>query len=437
MKSGTNHLRILSLFLCLLCLTPCLVLSASAEITEPTPSGVDAVYVMNLEYGQAVYTKNETRHLYPASTAKLVTALVAERAFSGKLDTTVEITGNMKDAFRGRCLGFVVGERVTVEALLHAMLVGGYNDAAIALAFATSGNLANFCQEMNTLAAEFGASETHYTNPTGLHDASMVTTARDTAYIAAAIVKNETLFAITKRQKYVMPATNKSGEWTIYSRNSLISSILEEDYYYAYAEGIHAGSTDEGGDCVVTSGQLDGLSYVCVVLGGKQDSGKNQAFLTAASVLRYTLKSFSVQTLKSQKAEITTLPVQYSATVTEVAVHPQKDMTALLRNDFDPKTDVTFESVLDAEHLDAPFDSGTVVGRLYARDKNGRLLAQTELIVTEDVEAHGFLLFMAKVKGFVMSPIFLIVVLLIAAAILGSVYLDKRRHRRRVRRPRR
>ena len=227
MKSGTLPLRILSLFFLLLLLIPSLALTAFAEVKEPTVNCVDAVCIVNLEYGQTVYAKNETKRVYPASTAKLVTALVAEKAFSGKLDTTVEITREMKNAFRGRCLGFVEGERVTVEALLYAMLVGGYNDAAIALAFATSGDLPSFCQSMNALAASLGATETHYTNPTGLHDAGMVTTARDTAYIATAVVRNETLFAITKKQKYVMPATNKSGEWTIYSRNSLISSILD------------------------------------------------------------------------------------------------------------------------------------------------------------------------------------------------------------------
>ena len=430
MKSGNTHLRILPLFLLLLFFLSSLVLSVSAEIQEPMAENVDAVYVMNLEYGQAVYAKNETKHLYPASTAKLVTALVAENAFSGKLNQTVEITREMKKAFRGRCLGFVEGERVTVEALLYAMLVGGYNDAAIALAFATSGDLESFCQSMNALALRVGAAETHYTNPTGLHDANMVTTARDTAYIARAIMQNETLYAITKKQKYVMPATNKSGEWTIYSRNSLISSILEEDYYYAYATGIHAGSTDEGGDCVVTSGHLDGLSYICVVLGGRQDSEKNHAFIAAANVLRYALKNFSIQTLKTKKAEIVELPVLYSATIGEVSIHPKEDITALLRNDFDPKKDITFEASLAVEVLEAPFESGTVVGRLYARDKNGKLLAQTDLIVTEDVDAHGFLLFMARVKHLVLSPVFLLVILAIAALIWGSVYYDKRNRRR-------
>ncbi|MBE6662441.1 MAG: D-alanyl-D-alanine carboxypeptidase [Ruminococcaceae bacterium] len=424
-----KHLRILPLFLSLLLLLPLLIPSAAAA-TPPSVTGVDAVYVMNLEYGQAVFAQNESKRLYPASTAKLVTALVAEKHFAEDLDQKIEITEEMKAAFRGRALGLTVGERITVEALLHAMLVGGYNDAAIVLAFATAGDLASFCAKMNECALALGATETHYTNPTGLHDPAMVTTARDTAYIAVELMKHETLYAITKKPKCVLSATNKSDERTVYSRNSLISSILEEDYYYSYADGIHAGSTDEGGDCVVTSGRLDGLSYVCVVLGGRSSDGKNAAFPAASNALRYALKTFTVKTLKTKKAEVATLPVLYSATVAEVAVHPKEDLTALLPSDFD-LDDVVFETSLAVTELEAPFESGTVVGRILARDKNAKILAATDLIVTETVDAHGFLLFMARLKGFVLSPVFFILLAIVAALILGSVYYDKKHPRRR------
>ena len=424
-----KHLRILPLFLSLLLLLPLLIPSAAAA-TPPSVTGVDAVYVMNLEYGQAVFAQNESKRLYPASTAKLVTALVAEEHFAEDLEQKIEITEEMKAAFRGRALGLTVGERITVEALLQAMLVGGYNDAAIVLAFATAGDLASFCAKMNECALSLGATETHYTNPTGLHDPAMVTTARDTAYIAVELMKHETLYAITKKPKCVLSATNKSDERTVYSRNSLISSILEEDYYYSYADGIHAGSTDEGGDCVVTSGRLDGLSYVCVVLGGRSSDGKNAAFPAASNSLRYALKTFTVNPLKTKKAEVATLPVLYSATVAEVAVHPKEDLTALLPNDFD-LDDVVFETSLAVTELEAPFESGTVVGRILARDKNAKILAATDLIVAETVDAHGFLLFMARLKGFVLSPVFFILLAIVAALILGSVYYDKKHPRRR------
>ena len=426
-----KHFRILPLFLSLLLLLPLLVLTVEAS-EPPSVTGVDAVYVMNLEYEQVVFAQNESKRLYPASTAKLVTALVAAKHFAEDLDQKIEITEEMKTAFRGRALGLAVGERITVDALLHAMLVGGYNDAAIALAFAVSGSLASFCNEMNECALSLGATETHYTNPTGLHDPAMVTTARDTAYIAVELMKHDALFAITKKPKCVLDATNKSGERTVYSRNSLISAILEEDYYYSYADGIHAGSTDEGGDCVITSGKLDGLSYVCVVLGGRSSGSTNNAFLAASNTLRYALKTFTVKTLKAQKAEVATLPVLYSATVAEVAVNPKEDLTALLPGDFD-LDDVVFETSLTARELKAPFESGTVVGRIFARDKNGKLLAATDLIVNETVDAHGFLLFMAHLKNLVLSPFFLVLLAIVAALIWYSIHRDKRRQKRRLR----
>ncbi len=427
--------RLLSLCMAVLVLFP--VLSLPAATTDlPSTANVDAVYVLNLEYGEAVYAFNENKHLYPASTAKLATALVAEQVFAGDYQKIIEFTEAMKDASYGRCFGFSIGEKVTYGALLHAMLVGGYNDAAVALAIASKGTVRDFADSMNEYVRTLGATDTHYTNPTGLHDPAMVTTAKDTAYIAIALMKNEALYDITKKPKYVMPATAKSEQRTIYSRNSLISAILEEGYFYSYASGIHAGSTDEGGDCAVTSGSLDGLTYVTVVLGGRGGGDTNHAFITAKNVLRYALLGFSAKTLKSHKKQVTTLPVQYSATVTETAVYPKSDMTALVPSDFDVSKDVVFSYTLTKEKLSAPVKSGTVIGQLFAKDKNGKLLAKNELIVKEDIEAHGFLVFMARLKGFVLSPLFFILMLLAAALIWWSVYYDRRRHgnRRKVRR---
>ena len=75
-----------------------------------------------------------------------------------------------------------------------------------------------------------------------------------------------------------------------------------------------------------------------------------------------------------------------------------------------------------------------MVGQIFAKDKNGKLLAKTDLIVKEDIDSHGFLVFMARLKGFVLSPFFLILMLLAAALIWWSVLLDKRRHGSKVRR---
>ncbi len=388
----------------------------------PNTDHTKAVCVLNLEYDEIVFSENETEILYPASTAKLVTALVAASYFSGNTDTKIEITKPMFDQFSGRILGLSVGEKVTVDSLLHAMLVGGYNDAAIALAMAISGDTAAFASRMNETARALGAANTNYTNPTGLHDPAMVTTAYDTALVGKAIRENEYLLAITKKPKYILPATNKSGEWTIYTRNHLISAIVEENYFYSYADGMHAGSTDEGGTCVVTSGELDGLSYICVVLGGESTDTHSYAFTVAEDSLRYALSSFEVMLLKSKKDTITTLPVHFSATVEDVGVYMANDLYALLASGENTKESVSFDTEFKVFELDAPFAENTVVGRIVAKDKSGKVLAESELIVKEGVEAHGFLLFMSNMKHFILSPFFLIL-LLLAVLLCGTWFI--------------
>lgn len=437
--NGGNHLRVLSVLLVFLIGFGSFSISASAEPLPPAVNDVGSVCVVNIEYGKTVYSLNADKLLFPAATAKLVTALVAERYFSGNLSTKIEITSEMKAEFRGRVLGLATGEQITVESLLHAMLIGGYNDAAIALAFAVSGNIATFSDRMNEYIRTLGLQHTHYTNPTGLHDPAMVTTASDTARVGAAIMANDTLFAITKKQKYVLPATNKSDEWTIYTRNALISSLVQEGYFYSYAAGINAGSTDEAGECVVTSGKLDGLSYVCVVLGGSATDKTNTALVAAKNALRYALSNFSVRLLKNKKQKITTLPVLYSATVEEVPVYMTDNLEALILTGTDIDKEIIFETNLLRTELEAPFESGTVVGSIRAVDKNGNLLAETELMVSNTVEAHGFLVFMAKTKNFVTSKLFLVLLLLFlflvlpASVLLGKRFGKKRRPYRRLR----
>lgn len=433
--SKMNFSRQASLFLTLLILLSALTLPLyAAEI--PTTDGVKAVYVLNLEYGEPVLRKNENDILYPASSAKLVTALVAASYFSGNTDTKIEISPEMYALFSGRCLGFSVGEKVTVDSLLHAMLIGGYNDAAVALAMAISGDLNAFASRMNETVKALGTKNTNYTNPTGLHDPQMVTTAADTALIGKAIRENEYLFDITKKPKYTLPTTNKSGEWTIYTRNHLISAIIEEDYFYSYADGLHAGSTDEGGTCVISSGELGGLSYICVVLGGESTDSTSYAFPVAKNALRYALSNFEVMLLRSQKQQIDVLPVRHSATVEQIGVFMSQDLTALLSSDINTQESVSYTTQMYKSELNAPFESGLVVGKITAKDKNGKPIAQADLIVKESVEAHGFLLFMANMKNFITSPLFFVMLILIVLLItFWFFFVSKvgKKHRPRVR----
>lgn len=426
--------RISSLFLTLLLLVPFIFPALAAE--APSMENVDAVCVINVEYNQIVLQKNANKKVYPTATAKLMTALVADKHFSGRYSEKITVTSEMREHFSGRILGFLVDEEVTVEALLAALLVGGYNDAAVILAYATSGSIEAFCEEMNTYAASLGAINTKYATPTGLHHDEMVTTAYDTAIIGMEFMKNDALYALSKRIKYTLPKTNKSEAWSIYSRNSLISTVLTEEYHYSYAQGISFGNTNEGGDCVVTSGTLDGLSYVCVVMGGRPASETdetNHAFVVAKNTLRYALANFSVMRLKKANETVATLPVRYSATVTEVKVKPREDLYALVPSDTVIDKDIRFLTEILCESLDAPFEEGTVVGTLKAMSANGTVITQTDLITASGAESHGFLIFMDKTRAFVASPWFFVTLALLTGAGVAIFFLCTPKGRKKIR----
>lgn len=420
-------IRAMSLFLFILSIlsyaTPITFADATAP---PTAKNVEAVCVINAELRQVVVDQNAEKRVFPTSTVKLMTALVAADRFSD-LDKKITVTEEMLSAVVGRNMGLEVGESIRVTDLLHAMLCGGYNDAAVILAFAAAGSIEAFCEEMNEKARSIGAESTHYTNPTGLHDAAMYTTAYDTALVGLAVMENSLLFEATKRVKYVIPATNASKERTIYNRNALITTSMTEEYYYSYAEGMNSGATDEGGDCVVTAGRLDGLSWVCAVMGGRQVSDEdeiNHACVAAKQMLRHALISYEVKTLRTAKETLGAIPVRFSATEESVPFHMAKDLTALLNVSIDPSTDITYEITVDFDLLDAPIKEGTVVGSIRALYQ-GTPLDSTELITSNAIDSHGFLIFMYKLKQITQHPIFIVLVL----AIIGYViYLLWKKH---------
>ena len=412
-------IRGVSLFLSILLLLPFLLLNAYAADGKPSTDNVDAVCVANVEYRKIVIDKNLDKTIYPASTVKLMTALVAYDYFKDDLDQNVTITKEMISASVGRNMALKNGEIISVRDLLYALLCGGYNDAATILAFTVSGGVDAFCDIMNKKAHSLGANDTNYKNPTGLHHDEMVTTAFDTALIAIEFFENETLLEISKKVKHIIDATNFSGERTIYNRNALITTASTEDYYYSYSEGMNSGATDEAGDCVVTAGRLDGLSYVCVVMGGKiDDSETNYAYKVAKNNLRYALINYSVIKLKSKKTVISSLPVQFSAVTDSVDVVMSKDLSSLLYSGVDIKKEVEFVTEFSYDSLDAPFDEGKKIGTIKAYYK-GNLLDEADLITTDGVDSHGFLIFMYKMRKITANPVFIIFLIL---SIGGGAY---------------
>lgn len=274
----------------------CLPASA-AELETPAIEHAAGVYLYNLENEQTILSYCEDALIYPASTVKIMTGLVAIDALSGRLDETVTVTAEMLKGVAGNNIALKAGEVVTVKDMLYAALCGGYNDACAVLAHLVGGSMAGFVKLMNERADALGAASTHYTNPSGMHHEDMVTTTADTFRIALEAAHTPLYMEITSAAKYVMPATNLASERNIYNRNALIARNKEIIYYYAAARGLNSGSTTEGGYCLVTTAEQNGLTYLCVVMGGEEIDGKITSYTLAKTLLDWAFASYGYVTV--------------------------------------------------------------------------------------------------------------------------------------------
>ena len=183
------------------------------EITAQSAILIDA------DTGQILYEKDAYTERYPASTTKVMTALLAIE----NLDMDKVITCDSEvDGTSGSKMYLQEGEEARVEDLLYGMLLNSANDAAVALGIAVGGSTEKFVDMMNEKASQAGAKNTNFHNPNGLPDELHTTTAYDLAVITQAAFKHAKFREIVGTINYTMPATNMSGAREFKNGNNML-----------------------------------------------------------------------------------------------------------------------------------------------------------------------------------------------------------------------
>jgi serine-type D-Ala-D-Ala carboxypeptidase (penicillin-binding protein 5/6) len=217
-----------------------------------------AAALMNAQTGKIIWAQNQDLPLPPASTAKILTALVV-------LDhsRTRDIVSIPAEALRvsGATTQLTAGEKLSVGDLLHAMLLGSGNDASIALALHTASSMDNFIQRMNQKAHTLAAVRSRFLNPTGMPEPNQLTTAQDLALITQAALENAEFRKIVGKTTYRWKSRGWQG--AIKNSNKLLSS-------YDGAIGVKTGNTREAGYCLVAAAQRGGQTYIAVVLKSQE-----------------------------------------------------------------------------------------------------------------------------------------------------------------------
>lgn len=233
--------------------------TATPSPTLPIPTvHAEASVLIEAESGRILYEHNADKWMHPASTTKMVTLLTALKLRGTRMDEMATITP-YATSMEPSVLGVRVGDELPLQAVAEGMMVASGNDAAVVVAENVSGSVEAFAEEMNKVAAEAGATHSHFLNPHGLTQVGHHTTARDLARIAAYGMRIPMFRDYVANDYYTVPYQNRAPE-TVRTTNLFIRNK------YPGANGLKTGYTEAAGDCLVASATRNGHTMIAVLL---------------------------------------------------------------------------------------------------------------------------------------------------------------------------
>ena len=351
--------------LLLILLFSIILTSSSFAMTERPPINGSAAILVELSTGKIIYEKNSKQKMYPASTTKIMTAIVVLE--NSKLSDPVIVSQN---AISNIPSGYVVcnlvaGETQTVESLLYALLLPSANDAAYVLAEHVGGSVEGFANMMNNKAAELGCSGTHFVNPNGIHNDAQYTTAYDLYLIGKYAMQNEDFRKIISTLSYTLPASDKYpyNDRILETTNQLINPS-NTTYYYKYAMGIKTGHTTEAGNCLVSMASRDNLEFVSVVLdANKTSQGLDARFTDTKKLFEYGYDNYTLTKLHNENDIIENIEIENGSKDTKYLDLLIKDSITVMNSQDTNVSEIEPEITL-IDPLLAPITKGDEVGTI-------------------------------------------------------------------------
>lgn len=348
-------------------------LCRAADVAPPEPPAVPAASYLLIDHvtGSVLGERDADVRRAPASLTKLMTAyLTFEAIRDGALRLDEEVIVSEKAwRMRGSRMFIEVGNAVMVEDLLRGLIVQSGNDAAVALAERIAGSEEAFVALMNERAETLGMTATTFRNPTGLPAAGHLSTARDLARLARAVLDDFPEFrGFFAEQEFTYNGIRQ------YNRNRL----LRRD---ASVDGLKTGYTESAGYCVVATAERAGMRLIVVVLGAETTGAR---FTAAERLLDYGFDAFETHKLFAKGEPIRAARV-FRGVVDSAPVGPAQDLYVTIpRGAYDALSAVLrFRAELVAP-LPAELEVGSVDVTL-----GGSLLATVPVVVLEAVSLGG------------------------------------------------
>lgn len=318
--------------------------------------------LMDSKTGKIIYAKNAYEKMYPASTTKLMTAILTLE--NCKLTDIAIVSHN---AIYSIPVGYSHAslkedEELTIEQLLNVLLIPSANDAAIVLAEHISGSVEEFSKLMNEKAKSLGCLNTNFVNPNGIQNKNHYSTAYDLALIGKYALKFPDIKRIAMVKQYTLPTTNKydKTDRIFNATNGLINDDVLNKNYYEYATGLKTGYTDASGYCIVSTAKKDDKELIAVILNSDSISKR---YSDCKTLFNYGFDNYEYITIQDEKAVVKQVEVENgSKSSKNLNVVVKDKIEVFTKNDTDlSKLEPTIEI---NENLKAPLAENTVIGKI-------------------------------------------------------------------------
>ena len=345
-------------------LAPTSALASSSTATKaPAPDftlASEGAILMDSATGKILYGKNENKKLYPASTTKILTAIIAIE----KCKPTAQITASY-DAVMSLPSGYSnaaiqSGETLGFQDLLDMFLIHSANEIGTIFAEHISGNVENFATLMNQKAQSIGCKNSNFTNPSGIHDENHYSTAYDMVLIAQYCMKNQTFRNTVAKTSCTVEATDKYEKRFFRNTNDLLNP--SSDYYYEHAIGVKTGYTSQAKRCLIAASAKDNIELITVVLG-TQSATPDTRYLDTINLFDYGFSNYKIQKIATKGTSVKEITVGNATKDTQnLSLLLKNDITGLIPANLS-LTDL--EPTVELNNLiAAPIKEGDVLGKI-------------------------------------------------------------------------
>jgi serine-type D-Ala-D-Ala carboxypeptidase (penicillin-binding protein 5/6) len=359
--------------------------------------------LMNAESGAILFEKHSHEHAYPASITKVATALYVleeKKADPARMLTVSKESIRMKPLKRdwsklpaywlesdGTKMGLMKGEEISIDSLLHGLMLISANDAANVLAEAMSGSIDAFVKDLNRYVQSLGCRDTHFCNPHGLHHPEHLTCAFDMALIAKKAMGNSKFREIVSSLSYVKPHTNLQPEEHLRQFNHL---LRRGRFHYSKAIGIKTGYTSQAQNTLVAAAELDGRVLIAVLLGCEK---REDRYIDAKNLFEAAFQEQKIHRAFTLQNDSKTVA---GAKCPLHAILPKE-----LAIDYFPSEEPDYPHIDTAWSIPPlPIAKGATVGEARIVDRQGHLLGSSPLLAKEEVDASFFFILKDRISRF-------------------------------------